>query len=705
MKCSSLEDLNVHMITHITAAPFPPSDNEKKPIESDNTQTNVSEFKQVSLEENETQTNGIDFTLVSLDDGTGQIGSISFVCTDCGKVFHSNSHLLKHSELCQINVLQKDNHFQMMESEKGSQQPSLEDIDLNKEITDIKSKSLSFDRYTLQIRNNLERMKDKTSLEQTYLEGGNNQIESTHSNEKYFTCDVCECKFSSRISLAAHSHMHIDEIPFLDNEYDKGFQQQEGQEAYLPDNSHNEQDENRLTETPLDNTFMHTDDIQTGGVSFTTLKQDKQDSNLCSTNDHREASLSQNNVSSLQDNSFTSLKDKSLTLLKDVTLSRKNSVSLSEEPKKISSEESGANTEGLKQAALRENNVNSLEDNIDTLLKKNHVMSLKDSCDTSLKGSMVSSLKGNSYMSLENSMVISLKDNNVTTLKDNVITSSEDSNVHKTSHKQATLRENSVNSFEDSNITLLQNSSVHVLKRTSPRNNIVESMKDNSITSLEEDSGQKEGPNQILLTDNSLASLKNSSVPVEEKQFDCTVCGKWFSRKFNLQKHSRIHTGEKPFSCEKCERKFSDKSNLMKHSSKHDNFGEKKPTKQVGDNCAVSQLENNPTSLEDKSVPIRTSLEYNATNVQGKPFGCIFCGKAFRYKFNLAKHNRIHTGEKPFIVINASVNLVTRVILSATELNTHRRTLLFAIHVGKSSRENFPLKDIVEYMRREHFCL
>ncbi len=45
----------------------------------------------------------------------------------------------------------------------------------------------------------------------------------------------------------------------------------------------------------------------------------------------------------------------------------------------------------------------------------------------------------------------------------------------------------------------------------------------------------------------------------------CLVCGRTFSRRWHLKRHSIIHTGEKPFQCPACDRGFNVKENLKSH--------------------------------------------------------------------------------------------------------------------------------------------
>lgn len=64
---------------------------------------------------------------------------------------------------------------------------------------------------------------------------------------------------------------------------------------------------------------------------------------------------------------------------------------------------------------------------------------------------------------------------------------------------------------------------------------------------------------------------QNLKIPydVKEKELKvhvCGICGKCFSRKFNLQTHMKcVHSDDKDYICSYCERAFNHSSNLRKH--------------------------------------------------------------------------------------------------------------------------------------------
>ncbi|KAH9519437.1 hypothetical protein Btru_002625 [Bulinus truncatus] len=120
------------------------------------------------------------------------------------------------------------------------------------------------------------------------------------------------------------------------------------------------------------------------------------------------------------------------------------------------------------------------------------------------------------------------------------------------------------------------------------------------------------------------------------KPFICTFngCHKSFTGRSKLELHIRSHTDERPFICDKCGNGFRGSQELRAHRLTH--------TSEKPHHCVKC----------DKSFKLLSSLKRHLLYHDGGefPFPCTYpeCEKAFKSKYDLKCHNRLHTGERPY---------------------------------------------------------
>ncbi|KAJ9581803.1 hypothetical protein L9F63_003872 [Diploptera punctata] len=148
----------------------------------------------------------------------------------------------------------------------------------------------------------------------------------------------------------------------------------------------------------------------------------------------------------------------------------------------------------------------------------------------------------------------------------------------------------------------------------------------------------------------STASEENANTSRPEKRFSCTICGKSFMRRTNLNAHMGVrHTHIRPHVCDQCGKGFVLRWDLTLHQRIHAGLF----------SCEFC----------NKAFTVQGKLDrHRRTHTGERPFPCTTCGKAFGDKRNLESHQRTHSGERPYVC-----GICGRSFRVRSHLSDHRR--------------------------------
>ena len=160
--------------------------------------------------------------------------------------------------------------------------------------------------------------------------------------------------------------------------------------------------------------------------------------------------------------------------------------------------------------------------------------------------------------------------------------------------------------------------------------------------------------------------------------YHCTVCPKSFKIKRGLEEHMNVHSGATPFMCDKCGKGFATNSSWYKH--KRNNCQKPERTKHLCPQCGVAVA--------------NLSSHIDTVHLKVRNFTCNQCGKSFTSHYHLVRHERIHTGEKPFPCDYCDYRASQKVVTAAHMKRCSKRPKtgdLPVSHVGDGDDEKMSL--------------
>uniref|UniRef100_A0A8C8RJS6 Zinc finger protein 710 n=1 Tax=Pelusios castaneus TaxID=367368 RepID=A0A8C8RJS6_9SAUR len=144
-----------------------------------------------------------------------------------------------------------------------------------------------------------------------------------------------------------------------------------------------------------------------------------------------------------------------------------------------------------------------------------------------------------------------------------------------------------------------------------------------------------------------------------QKRWQCRMCEKSYTSKYNLVTHILGHNGIKPHSCPHCSKLFKQPSHLQTHLLTHQGT---RPHK-----CEVCSKAFTQTSHLKRHMLLHTDV---------KPYSCRFCGRGFAYPSELKAHEVKHENGRCHVCVECGLDFSTLTQLKR-HLSTHQGPTLY----------------------------
>lgn len=127
----------------------------------------------------------------------------------------------------------------------------------------------------------------------------------------------------------------------------------------------------------------------------------------------------------------------------------------------------------------------------------------------------------------------------------------------------------------------------------------------------------------------------------KQETFECKVCSRSFPSQSKLSRHVTMFHAPKPFKCTRCGSSFTQEGSLKKHRKTKKC---RRPNNEPSETNPQTEDVTNPLKGVRNRI-IQRIQPYFSKNYR---YACSYCPRAFKSGWQLAVHNRLHTGERPY---------------------------------------------------------
>ncbi|XP_028307462.1 zinc finger protein 11-like [Gouania willdenowi] len=140
--------------------------------------------------------------------------------------------------------------------------------------------------------------------------------------------------------------------------------------------------------------------------------------------------------------------------------------------------------------------------------------------------------------------------------------------------------------------------------------------------------------------------VADPAIPDVLEEKNCSLCGKYFARQVDMERHMKSHSEDRPYKCLFCQKKFKNPYILNRHEKDICKRRRRREALSSPQQSAEPLAEGRVCPICNRILPCTADIaKHLRSHSEERPFICVTCEKGFKYKDTLKKHQIIHGHE------------------------------------------------------------